>query len=164
MYCPLTMLPAYPWDARPDDFPLSAEEVCAALVEAHGDVTRASLRLKVGSLVLRKFIERSSRAKAVIVEMDMRLADKAKSKLAEALDDEDSRRVDWAIRYVLNSKNARHLGWSSSDDASDAARAAHNGPLVNIQFSPVEWADGTKIGPKEIAKQVIEIAPPEPAK
>ena len=77
------------------------------------------MRLKVGSLTLRKFIERSSRARAVIREMDSRLADKARSKLGQALDDPDNRRVDWAIRYILNSNNARHLGYSSTDNADD---------------------------------------------
>ena len=152
-------LPAYPWNSRPDDLPLTAEEVCAALFEAEGDITAASIRLKVGSLMLRKFIERSSRARAVVREMDMRLADKARSKLAQALDDPDNRRVDWAIRYVLNSKNARPLGWSSTDDAGDARSSAIAGPLVTLNLPPVEWADGTRIGPKEFAKSVIELHP-----
>ena len=109
--------------------------------------------------MLRKFIERSSRARAVVREMDMRLADKARSKLAQALDDPDNRRVDWAIRYVLNSKNARPLGWSSTEDAGDPQRAAINGPLVTLNLPPVEWQDGTKIGPREHAKNVIELHP-----
>ena len=109
--------------------------------------------------MLRKFIERSSRARAVVREMDMRLADKARSKLAQALDDPDNRRVDWAIRYVLNSKNARPLGWGSQDDANDARISAINGPLVTLNLPPVEWQDGTKIGPKELAKNVIELHP-----
>jgi hypothetical protein len=152
-------LPAYPWSQRPDDLPLTAEEVCAALFEAEGDVTAASQRLKVGSLTLRKFIERSSRARAVIREMDSRLADKARSKLGQALDDPDNRRVDWAIRYILNSNNARHLGYSSTDNAGDPQRAAINGPLVTLNLPPVEWQDGTKIGPRELAKNVIELHP-----
>ncbi len=158
-------LPAYPWTQRPDDLPLTAEEVCAALYEAEGDVTAASVRLKVGSLILRKFIERSSRARATIREMDARLGDKARSKLAQALDDQDNRRVDWAIRYVLNSKNARQMGWSSSDDAQDQTNI--RGPLVNIQLPPVQWEDGTKIGPKELPRNVIELhpslVPPKPS-
>ena len=152
-------LPAYPWAQRPEDLPLTAEEVCAALYEAEGDVTAASIRLKVGSLTLRKFVERSSRARAVIREMDSRLADKARSKLGQALDDPDNRRVDWAIRYILNSNNARHLGYSSTDNAGDPQRAAINGPLVTLNLPPVEWQDGTKIGPKELAKNVIELHP-----
>ena len=151
-------LPAYPWSSRPDDLPLTADEVCAALYEANGDVTAASLRLKVGSLVLRKFIERSSRARAVIREMDCRLGDKARTKLAEALDDDDNRRVDWAIRYVLNSRNARPMGWSSADEAGDGS-SSNRGPLVNIQLPPVQWADGTPIGPRELARNVIELHP-----
>jgi len=75
------MLPAYPWSVRPDDHPLTLEEVTHALVEASGDVTSAADRLKVGSLTLRKFIERSPRARAVVLEMDHRLADRARRKL-----------------------------------------------------------------------------------
>ena len=154
----LVSLPAYPWSSRPDDLPLTADEVCAALYEASGDVTSASLRLKVGSLVLRKFIERSSRAKAVIREMDARLSDKARSKLSEALDSPDDRRADWAIRYVLNSRNARNLGWSASDEAGDGS-SSNRGPLVNISLPPAQWADGTAIGPRELAMNVIELHP-----
>jgi hypothetical protein len=152
-------LPAYPWSTRPDDMPLTADEVCAALVEAEGDITAASQRLKVGSLILRKFIERSSRARAVVREMDMRLADKARSKLAQALDDEDNRRVDWAIRYVLNSKNARPLGWASSDPGETAQANALAGPVINLNLPPVQWADGTVIGPPAMGRNVIELHP-----
>jgi hypothetical protein len=139
--------------------PLTADEVCSALYEAHGDVTEASLRLKVGSLILRKFVERSSRARAVIHEMNMRLADRAKSKLREALEDEDHRRQDWAIRYILNSQVARPLGLSSTADAADPQNAALRGPLLQLNLAPVQWADGTPVGPRELAKNVIELAP-----
>ena len=152
-------LPAYPWTQRPDAMPLTADEVCEALYQAEGDITAASQRLKVGSLILRKFIERSSRARAVVREMDMRLADKARSKLAQALDDHDSRRVDWAIRYVLNSKNARPLGWASSDPSETAQTNALAGPLVTLNLPPAQWADGTAIGPRELARNVIELHP-----
>ena len=145
-------LPAYPWSSRPDNFPLTADEVCAALAEERGIITRAALRLRVGTLVLRKFVERSARARAVIREMDNRRMDRAVDRLDEALEDEDNRRVDWAIRYVLNSKNARGLGWGSQDSGEDAA----NRPLVSIQLQPVEWGDGTRIGPREVAKQVAK--------
>ena len=151
------MLPAYPWDTRPDDHPLSVEEVCAALVHSEGNVKEAADRLKVGSLILRKFIERSSRARAVIVEMANQLADEAQTTLHAALRDEDSRRVDWAVRFILNSRNARKLGWSTTDDAADAANL--RGPLVNLVLPSVTWADGTPIGPHEAAKQIVDLTP-----
>lgn len=150
-------MPAYPWSQRPDDLPLTAEEVCEALYEAKGIVTRASILLKVGSLTLRKFVERSPRARAVIAEMNCRRGDLAVEKLDTALeDDSDARRQDWAIRYVLNSANARALGWSSTDDAASHALDA---PRTNIVIQPVRWADGTIIGPKEAAKTLIELHP-----
>jgi hypothetical protein len=154
------MLPAYPWDARPENYPLTADEVCAALYEAHGDVTAASLRLKVGSLILRKFIERSSRARAVIRECDNRLGDRARSKLAEALDDPDARRQDWAIRYILNAKTNRHLGYAAHSDPDDARAAAVQGPLININLPPAAWGNGERIGPPAPAQpKTIELNP-----
>ena len=153
------MLPAYPWDQRPDNHPLTADEVCAALFEAEGDVTTASVRLKVGSLTLRKFIERSSRARATIRECDNRLGDKARSKLAQALDSTDARQSDWAIRYILNARINRHLGYAATIDV-DEARLANNGqPLVNITL-PVQWADGTTIvAPQSPQPAQIELHP-----
>src|SRR5580765_7520008 len=151
------MLPAYPWDTRPDDNPLTADEVCAALVESEGNVKIAADRLKVGALILRKFIERSSRARAVIVEMAAQLADEAQTTLHEALRDEDSRRRDWAIRFILNSQNAKRLGWSSTSDAADAS--LHRGPLINLTVAQVQWANGEAIGPRAGAKAIIELAP-----
>ena len=151
------MLPAYPWSQRPDDYPLTAEEVCAALVDSEGNVKAAADRLKVGALILRKFIERSSRARAVIVEMAAQLADEAQTTLHAALRDEDSRRVDWATRFILNSQNAKKLGWASTANADDAA--LHRGPLIAITQQVVEWADGTRIGPREAAKAIIDLTP-----
>ena len=104
------MLPAYPWSQRPDDMPLSVDEVCAALVHSEGDIPDAAARLKVGTLILRKFIDRSTRAKAVIREMIELLNDEAQRTLRAAIRDPDSRRQDWATRYVLNSQNAKAQG------------------------------------------------------
>jgi hypothetical protein len=151
------VLPAYPWEVRPDDNPLTAEEVCAALVESEGNVKLAADRLKVGALILRKFIERSSRARAVIVEMAAQLADEAQTTLHQALRDPDSRRVDWATRFILNSKNARRLGWASSDPADDSSNL--RGPLINLTLPTVTWADGTIIGPKEAARAIVDLTP-----
>jgi hypothetical protein len=151
------MLPAYPWSVRPDDHPLTADEVCEALVQTRGLIHRAAERLAVGSLILRKFIERSSRARAVLREMDALRIDRSIERLDEALEDQDSRRVDWAIRYTLNSRNARPYGWGSADDADDAAKI--RGPLVNLTLQAGQWADGTVFGPKEAAKQLIDVTP-----
>src|SRR4029077_8585341 len=151
------MLPAYPWEVRPDDNPLTVEEVCAALVHSEGNVKIAADRLKVGALILRKFIERSSRARAVIVEMAAQLSDEAQTTLHQALRDPDTRRVDWATRFILNSQNAKKLGWASTANAEDAS--LHRGPLINLTLPNVQWADGTVIGPKEAAKQIIELTP-----
>ena len=161
------MLPAYPWSQRPDDHPLTLEEVTQALVENAGDITDAADRLRVGSLTLRKFIERSPRARAVALEMDHRLADRARKKLIQALNDDDARRQDWAIRYILNSRMARHLGFASQDDAEGQAnqRIQQN----NFILGPTGWANGEMFTPKAAAQKLIELAPaagsePSPAK
>ena len=151
------MLPAYPWDTRPDDHPLTVEEVCAALVESEGNVKLAADRLRVGALILRKFVERSSRARAVIVEMAAQLADEAQTTLHAALRDEDSRRADWATRFILNSQNAKKLGWASQSSADDAANI--RGPLINLVLPTVTWEDGTRIGPREAAKAIVDLTP-----
>jgi hypothetical protein len=157
------MLPAYPWTTRPDDLPLSVEEVCGALVDSEGNVQLAADRLKVGSLILRKFIERSTRARAVIVEMSARLVDEAQTTLHAALRDEDARRQDWAVRFILNSKNARPRGWASTDAADDAASI--RGPLINLNVAgDVRWADGTVIGPPPSPAQPQIDLVPEPGK
>ncbi len=154
-------LPAYPWSQRPEDYPLTADEVCAALAECGGFINRASVRLKVGSLVLRKFVERSARARAVIQEMNDLRCDRAADLLDQALNDEDHRRQDWAIRYVLNSKNARKLGWTSVEDSADLANV-RNQVLINLTPQAIQWEDGTVIKPKEAARQIIDLTASPP--
>ena len=152
------MLPAYPWSQRPDDHPLSVEEVCAALVHSEGDIPEAANRLKVGTLILRKFIDRSSRARAVIREMIELLNDEAQRTLKQALRDPDARRQDWATRYVLNSQNAKARGYSPVANADDAANA--RGLNLTLTLPIPEWADGTKIGPPlQQPKQLIDVTP-----
>lgn len=159
------MLPAYPWSQRPDDHPLSVEEVCAALVEAEGDIPAAASRLKVGTLILRKFIERSTRARAVIREMIELLNDEAQRTLRQAIRDPDARRQDWATRYVLNSQNAKARGYSPVANADEASTA--RGLNLTLTLPIPEWADGTRIGPPAAPqKQLIDVTPSvaQPAK
>lgn len=152
------MLPAYPWQTRPVDEPLTAEEVCEALWVAEGDVRVASQRLRVGSLVLRKFIERSTRARAIIRECDACLSDEAAATLRSALRDEDARRQDWAVRYILNSRNAKDKGWSSTDDAS--THLNQQGPLINLTVPAViQWQNGEKFGPPQPQPPTIDVVP-----
>jgi hypothetical protein len=138
-------MPAYPWETRPDDLPLTADEVCEALYDNGGLISRASVQLRVGSLVLRKFVERSPRARAVINEVSNRRCETAIEKLDQALNaDDDARRQDWAIRYVLNAANARAFGMSSTDAA---AQAALDQPRTTIVVQPVRWENGRQLGP-----------------
>lgn len=148
------MLSAYPWDQRPDDHPLTVEEVCAALAETDGSIRRAAALLRVGSLVLRKFVDRSARARAVQREMDNCLLDDARGVLRAALDSESHLRNDWAARYVLNSANAKSLGWSPTS-ASDQASS----PSITLIMPPAAWENGETFAaqPKEAAKQIMEL-------
>ena len=152
------MLPAYPWSQRPDDHPLSVEEVCAALFECEGDIPATAKRLKVGTLILRKFIDRSTRAKAVIRETIELLNDEAQRTLRAAIRDPDARRQDWATRYVLNSQNAKARGYSPVANADDAANA--RGLTLTLTLPIPEWADGTQIGPRPAPPQpMIDVTP-----
>jgi hypothetical protein len=148
------VLPAYPWHTRADDNPLTVEEVCAALVQSEGDIPSAAERLKVGSLILRKYIDRSSRARAVIREMIELLNDEAQRTLRQAIRDPDARRVDWATRYILNSQNAKARGYSPVANADDTRGT------VTLTLPLPEWADGTKIGPSpQATKGLIDVTP-----
>jgi hypothetical protein len=136
---------------------LTVEEVCAALVQSEGDIPSAAERLRVGTLILRKFIERSSRARAVIREMIELLNDEAQRTLRQALRDPDARRQDWATRYVLNSQNAKARGYSPVAAADDAA--AVRGTLT-LTLPVPQWQDGTVIGPPSpLSKEIIDLAP-----
>lgn len=151
------MLPAYPWLTRPVDQPLTAEEVCEALWMAEGSIVLAAERLKVGSLVLRKFVERSTRARAVIRETIDCLSDEAVRTLRAALRDDEARRQDWAIRYILQSKNAAKEGWGSRDEANPAVQ----GPLINLTGpTTIQWGDGSKYSaPSPPAPVTIDVVP-----
>jgi hypothetical protein len=151
-------MPAYPWDVRPDDHPLTADEVCEALWRTHGNVARASVLLRVGSLVLRKFVERSPRARAIINETDRVTIDNTRTALYEALESNDDRRKDWAIRFVLNSAAARSYGLANAEPTQPV-----NQVNVNLVAPPTLWQDGTVLTPPRPPKQ---IEPPEllPAK
>jgi hypothetical protein len=154
------MLPAYPWSERPSSLPLTADEVCAALAQAHGSIPRAAAHLLVGTLVLRRFVERSARARAVIREMDNNLADRAKDKLAEALDDPDHRRVDWAIRFILNAPMARHLGFAP--DPSSQLNSPQNQPSITTNLILANWGDGTPITPPRALSHDPSVTPNAP--
>jgi hypothetical protein len=150
-------MPAYPWDVRPDDHPLTADEVCEALWRTHGNVARASVLLRVGSLVLRKFVERSPRARAIINETDRVTIDNTRTALYEALDSDDDRRRDWAIRFVLNSAAARSYGLANAEPTQ-----AVNQVNVNLVAPPVQWQDGTVLGQPQPPKEIELQANPPP--
>lgn len=151
------LLPAYPWATRPT--PLTADEVCSALVDAGGSLADAAARLKVGTLVLRKFCSSSTRAQATLGELRALQIDRAEKNLAGALADPDTRRQDWATRFALNSSNARDRGWSSDDSAATAARTSQPVLLLPVAL----WEDGTVLSPPAHHKQITLAAnPPDP--
>jgi hypothetical protein len=156
----LSMLPAYPWDARPDDAPLTAEEVCAALYEANGNVLRAADRLKVGSIPLRKFIARSPRAQTLQREIRQSWVDRAEQNLHEALQSENLTDRAWATRHALASPNARGRGWAN--DPSQSTNTINNVVQNNVTLQPNAgaWLDNTTFGPPPARLPApIELAP-----
>ena len=88
------------------------------MVESEGNVQIAADRLKVGALILRKFIERSTRARAVIVEMAAQLADEAQTTLHARFGTADARRSDWAVRFILNCEERAQVGLVRIDPAT----------------------------------------------
>jgi hypothetical protein len=132
-------LPAYPWDERPDGLPLQIDEVCAALYRADGSIPRAADVLRIGTLLLRKYVARSARARAVIRECDDLLIDRARERLRDALESDQSVRQDWATRYILSSSNARERGYAPTPVADAQS------PQITLVMPPARWDDGTEL-------------------
>ena len=90
--------------------------------------------------------------------MDALRIDRAVERLDEALEDQDNRRVDWAIRYTLNSKNARPYR-AGAPRTTPTTPPASRVPWSTLTLQAGQWADGTVFGPKEAAKQLIDVTP-----
>lgn len=128
-----------PWDVRPDDLPLTIEEVRTALWVNEGNITKAALTLKVDSSRLRRYIAASPRLSAEKEEARNQILDKAEEVVIEALsDEEDVVRKDSMAKYVL-SNLGKERGYGSKAGGN---LTINNNGAGTISVS---WGDGSSI-------------------
>lgn len=128
-----------PWDVRPDDLPLTIEEVRTALWVNAGNVTKAALLLKVDSARLRRYIASSPRLSAEKEEARNQIVDKAEDVLLEALNDnEDVVRRDSMAKFALTNLG-KDRGYGSKGASNLTINNNSNGTIQ------VSWGDGSSI-------------------
>jgi hypothetical protein len=146
----LIPLPTRPWDIRPAEIPLDTEECRTALWMTRGNVTEAAAILKITSMRLRQFIDKSEYLKREQSEAKEQLLDKAEFNVYEALNDiADPGRKDSMTRFVLtNLGTSRGYG---NGKAGVNVNPTGKGRMV------IMWDDGTGIsGDPESEGEVIE--------
>ena len=151
----LIPLPTMPYSERPTELPLDIEECRTAIWSAAGNLTEAAKLLKVTSLRLRNFVNKSPFLSAEVQESKEQVVDKAEQVVIEALNDEDDKsRRDTMSRFVL-SNIGKSRGWGTN-----------SGGNVNIQNKGgtivVQWADGTAFGDSK-PEDIIDVTPNEAA-
>lgn len=146
----LIPLPTMPYDERPASLPLDVQECRTAIWRTRGNVTNASILLKVDSGRLRKFIHGSSYLSQEVAEAAERLKDRAVEVVAEALDDEeDKSRRDQMARFVLTNL-ARDRGYGQA-----AKQGGVNLKLPQGNFK-ITWDDGSGFNDNEDDSVTIE--------
>lgn len=152
----LIPLPTAPYPERPVSEPLVPEECRTALWLVRGNITEAAKLLKVTSLRLRQFIQKSPYLLSEMQEAKDQLTDLAESVVYEALtDEEDKGRKDTMARFVLGSQG-KSRGWGHSVSAGGVnIRNGHGGTII------VQWADGQAFGDSEqnSRPETIDISP-----
>ena len=149
----LIPLPTAPYPERPVSEPLVPEECRTAIWLVRGNITEAAKLLKVTSLRLRQFVNKSPYLLSEMQEAKDQLTDIAETVVYEALTDEDDKgRKDTMSRYVLSSIG-RNRGWGTSQGNSVNIKNNQGGTIV------VKWADGTVFGDDEKPSEVIDITP-----
>jgi len=132
----LLPIPTQPWDERPNALPLVVEEVRTALWLDGGNISAAAERLKVTSVRLRRFVERSPRLMNEKREMIERVSDRAMANLVETIhDDLDKDRRNQDSKWWLD-RQARDRGFGG---AGAKVSISTSGPVI------VGWADGTTV-------------------
>jgi hypothetical protein len=101
-------LPFYPWELRPWNLPIDADEGATALFLAHGSVARAASLLKVPIVRLNRLIRAHPRLQRVRDELLEAVLDRADSVVIDTLfdDNADARRLEWASKDIRSSKLA----------------------------------------------------------
>lgn len=138
----LIPLPTMPYDSRPDSLPLDIEECRTALWRVRGNITEAARILKVPSLRLRNFINRSPYLSAEQKEAQEILKDLAEDVVYDALTDEDDKgRQDAMARFVLQGIG-KDRGWGSGGTKVQVNNS-QGGTVI------VGWQDGTVFQPEQ---------------
>jgi len=122
-------LPTMPYNERPADLPLDAEECRTALHLAEGNVTEAAYILKVAPIRLRAFVSKSAYLQREVKEYSEQLKDLAVKVVRAELSDPDKRGS--MARFVLT-----NLG----GDRGYGGKSAQVTPAGNNSFT-IEWGD-----------------------
>ena len=126
----LVPIPSQPWDERPTELPLDAEEVRTALWVSHGSVADAAKILKVNSARLRAFVKNSEYLRREQEEASEVMADIAEKNVYDALtDSEDPGRRDTMSKWFLERKG-RNRGYGNAGGQSQGT-----GPKGRITIS-----------------------------
>jgi len=138
-----------PWDIRPDSIPLTVEEVRTALWLEKGNVSKASLRLKVDSLRLRRYIRSSPRLSAELEEAKEQILDKAEQIVVEALEDaEDKNRQDGMAKFALTNLGSAR-GYGKKDGRNLTIKNTGSGTVVvaweGMDFEEFDDEDDPKV-------------------
>lgn len=144
----LIPLPTQPWAVRPSTIPLDREEVRTALWLADGNISEASLILKVTSLRLRSFIKKSEYLTRELEEFKERKIDEAETAIYEGLRDPEER--IGCAKFLLNSQQGRQRGWGANNN-NGAVNINSNGGAISIS-----WADGTAIQADESSERPMK--------
>lgn len=146
----LIPLPTMPYDSRPDELPLDVEECRTALWRAKGNVSEAAKLLKINSVRLRRFVEKSPRLTEEQREAQDILLDKSEAQIADALDDKDDKiRADNAAKFVLTNLGARR-GYGTKGSNIVLSPGAGKGTVK------ISWNDGEEFGPAPEEGKVID--------
>jgi len=150
----LVALPTAPYSERPLSLPLDTEECRTAIWMCRGNITEAARILKITSLRLRNFVNKSPYLSAEMQEALDQIVDVAEQVVYDALTDEDDTgRRDTMARFVLGSQGRRR-GWGSASPGVNIKNGA-GGTIV------VQWADGTSFGESNENQNTIDVTPDE---
>jgi hypothetical protein len=133
------------------------EECRTALWIVRGNITEAAKLLKVTSLRLRQFINKSPYLLSEMQEAKDQIVDLAESVVFEALTDEDDKgRKDTMARFVLGSQG-KSRGWGHAVSAGGVNIKNGQGGTIIVQ-----WADGQTFGEAAAVPdepQMIDVTP-----
>lgn len=152
----LVPLSTFPWDVRPAELPLVVEEVRTALWRCRGNVSKAAELLKISSVRLRGFVDKSEYLQRERDEAKEQLLDQAEDNVYEALTDhQDPGRKDSMTRYVL-SQLGQGRGYGTKTGGINIPVDGAKGRLT------ITWDDGAPISGNDDTpgdETIIDVTP-----